>query len=177
MKPVWLLDVDGVINAIARKGDKSVWPEENWRSASISAVLDFDTNWFFPILWSTDVIEFICSMAKKVDIRWHTTWQEAASANLAPALGLPEFPVAEAPEYKDRKYGTDWWKLGAAERVVFDEGRPLIWTDDELFFWLSNARRLELAYKSNSLFIAPHQNIGLSLNNIKTIREFVDASD
>jgi hypothetical protein len=119
--PVWLLDIDGVLNAVADGPDDAVWPVDQWVRADARCA---GSSW--PLLAARPVVEFIHRVhrAGLAEIRWHTTWQEDA-AGVARALGLPEFPVEPCPWFGDR-----WWKLLAVERVLH-EGRPLLWTDDD----------------------------------------------
>ena len=46
-----------------------------------------------------DVVDFLIGVHEqdRAEIRWHTTWQHDAQ-NLANLVGLPTFPIAEAPE-------------------------------------------------------------------------------
>lgn len=170
MKPVWLLDVDGVLNAVAEKGDPNVWPQDHWLRTE--AVEDSGIG---PILYSTDVRDFIVEMASRVEIRWHTTWQEL-TLTLAETIGLPEFAIAEAPEFRD--YGESsrkhrWWKLGAVERVVKEEKRNLIWTDDDIYSEMPSIRPLT----TGNLFLNPNPYTGLAKKHLTAIRKYVDATE
>jgi hypothetical protein len=173
MRPVWLLDIDGVINAVSRDPDKNVWPAESWQRTVASAM-----NGDWPILFSEYVRDFINEMVERVEIRWHTTWQHAA-LGFAEAVGIVELPVQDAPEYHsntwigDRHgYTNRWWKIGAAERVVQEEERKLIWTDDDISFEFRSLSHFE----SGNLFIAPPTHTGLTQKNLRAIREYVDAA-
>jgi Swiss Army Knife RNA repair-like protein len=170
MQPVILLDVDGVLNAIARKGDPAVWPE--WKSGYARAG---DGVW--PILWSPAVAAFFREVhaSGAAEIRWHTTWQHAA-VEIERLLDLPALAVAEAPEYHDRRFGAmairegkpPWWKHPAAERVVLEEKRQLIWLDDDLRWEL---QRYDTTSLSGALLICPKQHIGLTPAHLKMIEE------
>lgn len=177
--PVWLLDIDGVINAISRKPDTSVWPRDQW--ATGSAECD-GQEW--PILWSRPVVDFIREVHEsgRAEVRWHTTWQHEAT-NLAALVGLPAMPVAEASEYADQATHAahaiadgrpSWWKLAAAERVVRDERRPLIWTDDDIRFEL---RRYDMDAGMRAhapvLAISPNQYTGLLRKHLTQIETFI----
>lgn len=48
--PVWLLDVDGVVSAIAEKGDPAVWPRGAWRSLPLGML---------PLLVADPVLAFL----------------------------------------------------------------------------------------------------------------------
>lgn len=167
MTPVWLLDVDGVLNAISRKGDQRVWPD--WETGVAHGG---GADW--PILWSPAVALFVreVAMSGAAEVRWHTTWQHEAVA-IERLLGLPQLEVAAAPEYLDRSFTAraireekpPWWKLPAAERVLLEEKRPLIWTDDDISGQLRNYVR------AGATLISPNEHIGLSPANLRTIEE------
>jgi hypothetical protein len=156
---VLLLDVDGVL----RHGGPwemptpSPWPVWEWQQ------FEFDTdNGDRHVYCSGAVLRFLRYIGDPnegrppVEVRWHSTWYDRCRRFLAPALGLPDWPVAVCPEFfyqhggwaeempaefvysgafpqpPERLPDNWWWKLPAAERVVYDEQRPLIWIDDEI---------------------------------------------
>jgi hypothetical protein len=171
MIPVWLLDVDGVINACTPKPDRNVWPLDQWRRAHVLGM---------PILAAQPVLDFIAAVHHdgRADIRWHTTWQLDART-LADEFGLPTLPVAESPEYtarlKNRVMGEDtWWKLPAAKRVLEDEGRPLIWTDDDITYSLGRRGQDEMRSLGPALLIAPNDRTGLTPKHLRWIGDFLD---
>lgn len=183
MTPVILLDVDGVINAVTRKPNTAIWPREYWRSDY--AVADGEP---WPINWSTHVIEFLTRVHEggRAEIRWHTTWQHDAQ-NLADLVGLPTFPIADAPEAprdgvsngelvaaRLRDGLPPWWKYGAARRVVIEERRPLIWVDDDITSELSRRDRDVLASLGPVRFISPDQSTGLVRRHLREIETFLD---
>lgn len=182
-KPVFLLDVDGVINACQYKLP-TTWPEDTWRRTTARAL-----NGEFPILYSTEVIDFINRMADVVEIRWHTTWQHEALA-LGRQLGIEaEFEVADAPEFDMYTYKMSstwyngphgWWKMAAALRVVNDEERPLIWADDDLFGWNKDIfwSHAESFYYEVKL-VTPLTEWGLTPDELEGIEDFAEtfASD
>lgn len=180
-RPVWLLDVDGVLNAISKEPDGAVWPKNKWVTATARSG---NANW--PILAAQPVLDFIARThtSGRAEVRWHTTWQHDALA-LGKLLGLPEFAVQDCPEfYRERQLTGgaapvtvrgSWWKLPAAERVLGEEGRPLIWTDDDIRWEIEllgrdrNLRRL-----GPVLTITPPQHVGLTPKHLRLIDEFID---
>lgn len=183
MTPVMLLDIDGVINAITKKPPTFIWPREAWKFGR--AVADGKP---WPIHWSTTVIEFLTRVHEegRVEIRWHTTWQYDAQ-NLADLVGLPTFPVADAPEAprdgvpngeliaaRMRDGLPAWWKYGAARRVVIEEGRPLLWIDDDITYELPRRDRDTLADIGPAYFISPDQSTGLIRRHLREIEAFLD---
>ena len=137
--PLWLLDVDGVLNAAHDKPDRSVWPADQWIRFDAE---DTRTGESWPRLIAQPVVDFLTEIHRRglAEIRWHTTWQDEAWA-IAEHIGLPHFEVQDAPEFDDCE---GWWKLPAARREMNDGGRTLLWTDDDIAFDLSVQERREL---------------------------------
>ncbi|WP_157749562.1 HAD domain-containing protein [Jatrophihabitans sp. GAS493] len=185
LPPVWLLDVDGVVNATASRGDRTVWPLEAWHRDEVTD-LDGDV---YPVLYADPVLNFLRVVHERgaAEVRWHTTWQHSAPQRLAAALGLPDWPVAVAPEFTDKHdsgyeesgwvpVGARWWKLGAAVRVGEQEGRRLVWTDDDLNAerrWPGSELR-EYLKRADLLAVSPPSNVGLTPKNLRTVAAFLD---
>lgn len=173
-KPVWLLDIDGVINADTP--DLKIWDEKSWKITDALGTPHGIKERLFTICYSTKVIDFINSMVDSVDIRWHTTWQKDAH-NVAEAVGLPtNFPIADAKEFRYvNTRHQSWWKLGAVERVFLQENRRLIWTDDDIEYYYDQIT--DFKNSEDVLLISPKSSIGLTLSQMEKIRKFVEAPD
>lgn len=157
--PIWLLDVDGVLNAVCHPGrPPGTW--DRWQSGTAVAAGERFMITFAPQLMA-GIRELHDSGA--VEIRWLTTWAHDANDGLRELLDLPAFPVAGEPEYAGA-----WWKLPCAERAA-EENRPLIWTDDDLDY-SGTARRW--AADTGILAIAPDPSAGLTPADLDTIRTF-----
>lgn len=165
MKPLWLLDVDGVINAVTGNPDRTVWPD--WVRGE--AIAD-GAGW--RIWYSPSVVEAICRLRREglAEIRWLTTWGHDANDELADVCGLPQLDVVEFDhEYEMHE---DWWKLGAVQQIHDAEGpRPLVWTDDDLRTetraqdWVSDRY-------PDRLLIAPRCHLGLTPAHLREIEAF-----
>ena len=180
--PVWLLDVDGVINKIGKKPDPSIWPKDQWSAGTARCA---DEDW--PILWAQPVVEFIRLIHEsgRAEVRWHTTWQHEATA-IEDLCGLPKLAVAEAPEFDNQaQYAARailnllprWWKLPAALRVVEVVQRPLIWTDDDINPELRDPRRYALDTMGGTLPvlpISPNRYTGLTPKHLRQITAWLD---
>lgn len=169
-RPVWLLDVDGVVNACTLKPDPNVWPRDQWVRATVARL---------KILVALPVLDFIRATHESgaVEIRWLTTWMNDAQA-IADEFGLPTFPVAGGEEYDDRLRveafdRNAWWKLPAAKRVLTDECRPLIWTDDDITYSLGRRGQDEMRALGPALLIGPNDRTGLTPKHLRRITEFV----
>lgn len=189
--PVILLDVDGVLNACTRNPDPTIWPD--WKEGRAFAQTETSTI-SYPIRWSPTVVEFLNRIHQEgiVEIRYHTTWQDSAR-NISDLLGLPHFPVAYAPEFwecqrrssareadriREGRAREPWWKLGAAERVLAEERRPLIWLDDDIANSLSRAEKHRLESHGVPLrAIAPSEYTGLCPRHLKAITAFLTECD
>ena len=185
MVPVWLLDIDGVINAERLKPDTGVWPAPAWRSLSVPA-----DDRVFPLLVATPVVDFINAVhaCGAAEIRWHTTWQHWAVDAFAPAVGLPHFSIAPAPEYQAYLAGpapsgrwargqepeATWWKVGAATRVVGDERRSLLWTDNDLDLYRNTGHLTPLHSSPQRMqLVSPHADSGLARKHLRSIASFL----
>jgi hypothetical protein len=172
--PVWLLDIDGVLNAATRKPDRNVWPRDQWRPLRVH-IRDVS----LPVLVAEPVLEFIRRVhdEQRAEIRWHTTWQHDAAA-LEAACDLPHFPVQPCPEYNDAGWhrAKRWFKLAAAERVLMHECRDLLWTDDDLTWELRrDGRAVELMRQVARVeLIAPSELTGLTPKHLRRIGKFLD---
>ena len=156
MRPLLLLDVDGVLNIL---GDDT---QPAWDLVmSGHAVADGST---FPITWAPAVIDaFKTWIVQGVEVQWLTTWGHDANSSLRHLVGLPELAVAGtydgegwlgaikrtneddstseqpvtshadiAPAAPDPLTGA-WWKYDVVQRLLVDySDRLLVWIDDEL---------------------------------------------
>lgn len=170
LHPVWLLDVDGVVNACARNRPPKAWPHDQWLHARVTA--DGHT---WPIWAAQPVIEFIrrTHVGGYAEVRWHTTWQ-GFTDGLEAALGLPQLPTQEAPEFVEQgeslKRG-EWWKWPAVRRLL-DEGGPLVWTDDDAGSELTDPQKMQLL-RDDVLMISPWVHVGLTPHHLGQISEFL----
>lgn len=181
-RPLVLLDVDGVLNAL---GPSPAW--EDWRSGHAVA-----EGRAYPIRWSPSVVTRVLAWTEVAEVQWLTTWGHDANTSLRHLLGMPELPVAgtyaDAPEQvwpvpdadahavvapaaPDALTGR-WWKLDVVRRLVRQEpGRPLVWVDDDL------ARdpdvMLWTAREAQALMIVPDPRSGLVAADLDAVDAFV----
>lgn len=111
MRPLVLLDVDGVINGLM--GDIPVAIESHGWKLRIPD--------YMPKL-----IQAIHAVA---EIRWLTTWREYANDDIAPFLGIP--PLGVVTDGKDGRY-VEWKPLAALPHITkaLDAGREVYWIED-----------------------------------------------
>lgn len=151
---VWLLDVDGVINA--SKAGWSAAPKSGYAYAN-------EQSW--KMRWSPQLISRIIKVHNTglVDILWATTWV-GDTDGLERLFGLPAFNSARSTSMSVPH------KRLAAEDVV-DSGRKLIWTDDQA---IPHAGSLHFKLTAfDSLLIAPKPNRGLRPEHLDEIDSYV----
>jgi hypothetical protein len=160
-RPVWLLDVDGVIN-VARPG---------WGAAPLAGNV-YSGGLPYRLRWAPALIARIRAMqtAGTVDVRWCSTWCDDAD-QLERLFGLPRLSRA----WSDAINGSyaPIAKLAAA-RAVLDAGDRLIWTDDDAVP-TSGPVHDELVSTGRALLIAPVPNRGLQPEHLDAIEAFVAA--
>jgi len=173
-KAIWLLDLDGVINACPRNPDPppGIWQRSEWVSVEVG---NRHSNTSWPILASSAVIDFIRNVHETglAEIRWHSTWQDEAN-KVGVALGLPEFEVEYAPEVNEApRPGSWWWNLPAAQRALARSGGHLVWTDDDACHPDLSKDERKLFRNSGALIVAPNPAQGLAPANLHRIRHYL----
>lgn len=162
-RPVWLLDVDGVLNA----------NRPSWGAAPQQALVAAGGGqWKFK--FSPHVTGFVRGtvLSGAAEVRWSTTWVPWR-ADVEAAFRLPEIPVAFTLNGDEEWRTVDEAKIAAALHVVEAERRPLVWTDDEVVPATGPVReRLESAGVP-VLLLAPRSNRGLQPADVEAITEFL----
>ena len=170
-RPVWLLDIDGVVNALAAGPVDGSWPAAEWVQHVVRADIPGSGRMVLPVFVAQPVLEFIAQVHRSgaADIVWHSTWREAAATGLAPVLGLPRLPISDAPEWT-RRTPDVWWKLPAAQRVL-EAGRRLVWTDDDIA--MVPQQVAALIARDDALLISPQPQAGLTADDLAAIATFL----
>jgi hypothetical protein len=175
--PVWLLDIDGVLNVLARGAPPDCWPADAWVQRTVRADVPDRGEMTLPILAARPVLDFVARVhdSGAAEIRWHSTWRTAAVTALAPALGLPSIPISIAPEWAET--AAMWWKIPAARRVA-EAGRRLVWTDDQLAIYrtdvLSEPDLTALDRWAGALLLTTDPQAGLTPDDLRRVAEFLD---
>jgi hypothetical protein len=175
VRPIWYLDVDGVINMV-----RPALPE--YRPADVPQVC-----WCnrivngYSITWDTRVISAINELHRtgRVEICWLTTWESDAAQLLAPALEFDEFRTPTTAQRLLPAARSSWWKWESVKHHAAEDRhdeRAIIWTDDEL----GDAREVlpELAdwFRDRdsrglaTLGISPSPARGLTMADLEAIR-------
>jgi len=164
--PVWLLDVDGVINVARPAWHAQPRHQHAWSPADQVS---------YPMRWAPELIDRLRSLHAdgKVELRWCTTWCLDADV-LEELWELPRLDRALDADPMPR--GADCWplKLAAAQEVLA-EGRRLIWTDDDALP-KPGPTRDELTAGGLALLLAPKPNRGLRPEDLDRIESFAALS-
>ena len=167
-RPVLLLDVDGVLNAVAGKPDLGIWPD--WEHARVSNRIG---EW--PVLWSPSVIQRLLGWFEQglADVHWLTTWLDDANEELANVLGLPRWPVLGSdfstdPALSSGGSAFGWWKADVVDEFLAERpGTPFVWLDDDLR--VMGKLQARLRAENDCLLIAPATTTGLAPSHLDTI--------
>ena len=161
-KPVWLLDVDGVVNTTdpgwgGPPGGSLVWSAADHMS--------------YLLCWAPLLVDRIRALhaGGKVEVRWCTTWCPEAE-RLEQLWQLPELARALTADPMPRGAECRPLKLEAAWSVLA-EGRRLIWTDDEALP-PPGPDRDELTADGRALLIEPRAARGLQPADLDLIESF-----
>ena len=155
--PIWFLDVDGVVNALRPRtgllSTKAITAGRVW-----------------PIHWSAEVVRVIntCHATGLAEVRWLTTWEQDAHLSLAPAVGLDAFVAYDIPAETGRH---GWWKADVVADVVSAEGRPFIWTDDDLAS--EDVDELVASIGVDHLLVSPASEHGLRSSELRDVIAFL----
>lgn len=173
--PVWLLDVDGVLNAIVGRNGKppksAGWPADSWRD--FTAVHHGNS---FRIVAAEPVLDVVrrAHEEKLAEVRWLTTWEgeDAVLTEIAPKLGLPEFPIAG--RHEEFPGWVRWWKLPIVQRVHGeDPTRDLLWTDDDISGSLA-AKQWINVFRDQVTAISPNDGQGLIRAHVEKIIRWLE---
>lgn len=159
-RPVWLLDVDGVLNAHHPGWDR---PSRSGFARALGG--------HFRITWAPQVVEALWALDARVEVRWASTWVDWID-QIEGLLGLPAWPPAFAHDGSPA-VGAHRAKLTAALGVVEGECRPLIWTDDDAIPEDSRTLRRLTTGRAPALLIRPHPAKGLQPEHLAAIERFV----
>jgi hypothetical protein len=158
MATIWLLGVDGVVNA----------GKAGWGRAPLKAAV-YAGQQQYAMRWEPKVIDRIRELHKggTVEVRWCSTWC-AFAGELERLWNLPPLERAFLEPLNGR--AASMAKLAAAAQVLAD-GHRLIWTDD-----MEVPERGELyermTFDNKALLISPWSSRGLRPEHMAAIEEF-----
>ena len=169
--PVWLLDVDGVLCPYGDPPPGSMTFEAPIPDGG-KCVL---TMWANP-----RIVEALLQVADRclAEIRWLTSWGQAARDTIAPALGLPDWPLVGPPDpwaltgpWRDRP-----WKMPQVTGLLQDNPDlpGLAWADDDI---VPSTRRLLATqcpgHPTAIRLVRPYRNTGLTMRQVQDTTRFL----
>jgi putative intracellular protease/amidase len=162
LPPVWLLDVDGVIN-VNRPG---------WGAAPRSGTAYAD-GYGYRMRWAPALIDWIRRLHNTglVEVRWCTTWCAFAD-QLEWLWRLPRLERAFTDPLNGREAVEA--KQAAARKVLAD-GRRLVWTDDQVVPTPGTRLYDELTADGRAMLIRPSPRCGLQPADLDAIETFAAA--
>lgn len=155
--PVWLLDVDGVINA-----NRPGWGAAPRRGYAYADGVQWRIRWAPALIGRIRGIH----IAGLAEVTWCTTWCSWAE-QLERLFGLPPLPRAAV----SAGVHAPGEKLAAACEVLTG-GRRLIWTDDTE----AHEGSLPAGVPDRALLIAPDDRRGLQPEHLDQIDAFLTAT-
>jgi hypothetical protein len=166
-KPLWLLDIDGVINAYSYKNRPN--RKEKIFSEYTQYSVPSNHGMFYEFWVAQELTQKITEIheSKTVEIAWLTTWQSEANKNVASTLGLPTFPLAAQ---NNRLAYSPWKKEAALEALELN--RPIIWSDDDEID--KECKSLFKADELEHLLVIPNPSLGLTPTHIEKIELFIE---
>lgn len=133
-KPVWFLDVDGVINAFPHASDRKKYLSGKATPFFTDGCIGYKPP-LFPIRYDPSIISRMVELheAGVVEIVWLTTWGAGANGSLRRLLRMLELRVAgemDDPELR----GPGWWKTKAVQSYAAKHPNTtgFVWTDDDI---------------------------------------------
>ena len=120
MKPLVLLDVDGVINDL-----EALYRYQARDHEGYAVVLSHGFYLHIPDYMP----ELIQRLVEANEVWWCTTWRERANDELRKFLGIPELPVVT--DGTERRV-TDWkaWAAEPSVQEAVESGRKVAWIED-----------------------------------------------
>lgn len=163
--PVWLLDVDGVINASRAGWHRAPRAVQVWSASD---------HFSYRIRWEPHLVTAINRIHDTglAEVRWSTTWCPDIG-NLEDALRIGPFATA----FCERPDHLTWAELKVhAALDALADGRRIVWTDD---VEIGPARNLfpaiaEAEKTGRALLVAPHPSQGLRPEDIARIEAFCE---
>jgi hypothetical protein len=156
IKPLALIDVDGVLNVLGKASEANGFERHHIGEFTVR-LNPIHGEWFE-------------ELAEHFDFAWATMWTHAANTQISPRLGLPEWPVIDHNDFErtanwahGRKLGiTDGFEKGGIDALKLKtipayvgETRPVVWVDDDISWaadeWVAERPGPTLLVKPNFL--------------------------
>jgi hypothetical protein len=147
-KPLLLVDVDGVLNAL---GDP------------VRARLGK-----FGVSLNPEHGPWLLAFADRMTLTWATMWEHDANRLVGPVVGLPELPVVE---FGNTFSDADTFKL--ADVAAFVGDRAFVWLDDDLFEDAFEWERARNAAGLPTLLVKTDRMLGLQRSDLDKVEAWL----
>lgn len=173
MKPLLLLDVDGVLNPCPYHPDRS----RDWEDFELYASSEESGRRALSLSKSMGQ----ALLALECDIQWLTFWvRDADHANpeVGARLGWPTLPVAPF----ELRLSDYVWKFSAVRRLLQEPGPALVWVDDNADTDLHWVRQSDVLWDrldphGRLLAVSPVTNAGLTKAHVEQIKDWLAARE
>lgn len=152
MKPLLLIDVDGVLNPYKAHRCPEGFVEHEYYDEDGSS---------YDIRLNPEHAAWLAELAEVFELVWATTWEHKANEFIAPNLSLPQLPVIEFDQGATGYNRT--WKLVTIVEYIGD--RPAAWIDDELF----RDAKLWAQDRGDTLLVSPNPGIGMDRSHVEKL--------
>lgn len=162
MKPLLLVDVDGVLNPFGSPG-----PGFRRYRCTVDGV------GYTVHLNSRHGVRLLeLALLTGAELAWATTWEHHANEWIAPRVGLPELPVVPLGPDDGSELG-EMFKTRHVGAYVGD--RPFVWFDDQVR-WEDEKYLRECQGLSDFLLIPIEPNRGLTSEHLVAARDWLTLS-
>ncbi len=154
--PLLIVDFDGVISPYGTE------PADGMALARVGG---------YRLLYRPEVVAGLNDLHRQgtAQLRWLTSWGEGARSDVAPVLGLVDFPVLGELTSTGQRHA--WTKLSVVERNVVP-GTRFVWIDDDLT--QAQQRRVARKYGAEHvLLLRPDPGVGLTAGQLGKVRTFL----
>jgi len=122
VKPLLLIDVDGVLNPFRRPGPEWVKTKCSVDGRSYNVLLNPGHG--------KQLLDLAATVG--CDLVWATTWEHDANTQIGPKVGLPHLPVIEVDRDNQHRHRYDDVRHKTPHVAEWVQGRPFVWLDDYL---------------------------------------------
>jgi hypothetical protein len=153
MRPLILVDVDGVLNPDFRCHPPYCECHPGWRRVKVYPIGVQYQVYVNPLLgsWLTRL-----AADTGAELAWGTTWENHANDWIGPLTGLPVLPVAPVSGY------------GKATVLPWTAGRPFVWFDDD-----GAVAEICAAHDTPNLCVRVDPAAGLTEDDISLARDWL----
>lgn len=159
MNPIVLLDVDGTVLTFVDPANDFSDPRVQW---TVHPEHGYRYN--------PQVVGWVWELSRWAEVHWCTSMGARAATVMAPALGLPVFPVVERMDPRPGDY-----KVNAVLDQIRSSRRPVIWIDDEITYGAAYDEILAAAEEAGTKVFLVRTTLedGLTEAHMLRIRSFL----